>query len=134
MRPLELPTDLEQRIHEAGLSFLAEFYEIELAAHPENVEVLAELGHVYTRLGRIEDGLAVDHRLVALAPENPNVHYNLACSLALLHRDAAALDALESAVALGYSDAAFLETDDDLVSLRHEPRFRALIERLKSGA
>lgn len=134
MHPLDISSDLETRLDAAGLAFLAEFYEIALGSSPADVEVLSELGHVYTRLGRLEDGLEVDHRLVRLVPGNPNVHYNLACSLALLRRDTEALDALEAAVGLGYADASFLESDSDLETLHQEPRFRLLVERLKSQA
>lgn len=116
----------------AGLAFLAEFLEIALHHRPENVEALAELGHVYTRLGRLAEGLAVDRRLVHLIPENPTVHYNLACSLALCGEREAALDALEQAIGLGYADPAFLLQDRDLESLRAEPRFDALVRKLRA--
>jgi Flp pilus assembly protein TadD len=113
-----------------GLEFLAEFLEVARRRHPENVETLAELGHVYTRLGRFAEGLDVDRLLVGLAPDNPTAHYNLACSLALCGDAAHALDSLEAAVELGYDDPEHLVADEDLRTLRDEPRFRALLTRL----
>ena len=44
------------------------------------VEALQLLGDDYTRRGRFKDGLQVDRRLARLCPEDPLVHYNLACS------------------------------------------------------
>jgi len=117
-----------------GLDFLAEFLEIELAHQPDNVDALAELGHVYTRLGRLPEGLAVDRRLVRLLPENSTVHYNLACSLALLGRVDEAFVALELSVQKGYDDGAHLAHDEDLVTLRGDPRFQTLLARLGAEA
>jgi tetratricopeptide (TPR) repeat protein len=130
---LNLSADQALHVEELGLAFMAEFLEIETRHHPENVEAWAELGHVYTRQGRLEDGLAVDRRLVGLVPENPTVHYNLACSKTLLGDREGALDSLEQAVRLGYDDAAFLLQDKDLISLRTEPRFQALVARLANA-
>jgi hypothetical protein len=62
------------------------------------------------------------------------VHYNLACSLAILGEVGEALDALEEAVRLGYDDADFLQRDEDLANLREEARFRALVTRLEAGS
>ncbi|MCC7013514.1 MAG: hypothetical protein IT454_13200 [Planctomycetes bacterium] len=115
-----------------GWTFLAEFFEIARRRRPSDVEALAELGSAYTRLGRYREGLEVDRTLAALVPTNPTVHYNLACSLALCGQAEAALDALERATALGYTDHAHLETDLDLESLRSHARFRELLERLKA--
>lgn len=122
------------RLERLGNEFLARFLEVDLARHPDNLDALAELGHAYTRLGRLEEGLAVDERLVRLTPENPAAHYNMACSLALLERPVEALDALERAVERGYDDAPFLLADDDLASLRAQARFRALVARLEARA
>lgn len=112
---------------------MQEFLEVELERHPDNVEALAELGQVYTRLGHWEEGLTVDRQLVRLVPENPTVHYNLACSQALLGQAEDALDSLERAVSLGYDDVGYLQNDEDLAGLRREERFRALIERIRSA-
>jgi Flp pilus assembly protein TadD len=113
-----------------GLEFLAGFLETEIRLHPENLGARIELGHVYTRAKRYEEGLAVDRELVRRAPNDPTVRYNLACSLALLGRTEEALDALERAVALGYEDPEHLLADLDLASLRDEPRFREIVRAL----
>ncbi len=125
-----LPRPLRGRLDRLGQEFLAAFLQAATARHPRNVEALAELAGVLTRLGRLEEGLAADEKLVGLVPENPTVHYNLACSLALLGRKDSALDALERAVDLGYDDPGHLVADEDLISLRDEARFRDLVIRL----
>ena len=116
-----------------GLEFLAGILEVEVGRHPENVAALAELGHLYTKLGRFEQGLEVDRRLVEVHPEDPTTHYNLACSLALLGHTEPCLDALDRAVALGYEDLEHLLADEDLASVREAPRFRALVRNLETS-
>lgn len=115
-----------------GQEFLVEFLELARRRQPRNTEVLAELGCTYTKLGRYREGLAVDEALVGLAPDNATAHYNFACSLALCGQRNRALDELEKAVELGYDDAEHLTHDEDLRELRTEPRFDALVRRLKS--
>ena len=129
---LHLSAELQRALERAGERFLAEFYQVEISRHPDNVDALAELGELLTRSGEYERGLEVDRQLVRLVPGNPTVHYNLACSLARLERREEALDALEEAARLGYVDHEFMLADADLESLRGEQRFRSLVERLAS--
>src|SRR5262245_36724739 len=113
-----------------GLEFLAGILETEIERHPGNLAARIELGHVYTRAKRFEEGLAVDLELVRQAPRDPTVRFNLACSYALLGRKEEALEALEQAVSLGYRDFAHLLADEDLATLREEPRFREIARQI----
>jgi tetratricopeptide (TPR) repeat protein len=125
-----LSTDTRERLERIGSEFLVEILRIASDRDPRNIEALVELGHMLTRLGRFEEGLAADERLLALAPDNSTAHYNHACSLALLERKDEAFEALERALALGYDDLEHLRSDEDLASLRDDRRFAALLERL----
>lgn len=129
--PLELTPDAEERIDLLGHEFLADFLARAVRRHPGDFELLAELAGTLTRLGRFQEGLEADRRLVEMAPANPTVHYNLACSLALVGEAPAALEALEHAVELGYDDADHLLRDEDLSSLHASERFRTLVARLQ---
>ncbi len=95
----------------ADHDFDVKFCEGVLAADPEHVEALAFLGNFHTRGGRHEEGLAIDLRLVRLRPDSPQVHYNLACSYALLGRPEEAMRDLERAVECGFEDAEHLVKD-----------------------
>lgn len=97
---------------------------------PKDDCVLRTLGDLYTRVGRYEDGLAIDRRLVKLCPGDSMAWYNLGCSLALLGMRAPALRALRRAVALGYDDAEWMSRDVDLRSLREDRAFRTLLKKL----
>ena len=59
---------------------------------PKDLRVVSMLAHLYTQTGQLDAGLRMDRKLVRLKPEDPTVHYNLACSLALKHRKADALE------------------------------------------
>jgi len=131
---LDIPAALAADLDRKGLEFLAEVLRAHARRHPRSLDALAELGHALTKLGRVEEGLDVDRQLVRLVPDNPTVHYNLACSLALLNRKDDSMDALEAAVDLGYGDRAFLRDDDDLVALRGELRFERILRRLEAEA
>jgi tetratricopeptide (TPR) repeat protein len=111
--------------------FEIEFYEAILRRSPDYTEVVGLLGALYTRVGRIADGLRMDRKLVRLEPENPTAHYNLACSLALCKKRPDALRSLRKALSLGYDDLDWMEQDPDLEILKNDPEFRKLLGQLK---
>lgn len=107
------------------------FFESVLRRNASDATVIELLGGLYTRQGRIADGLRMDRRLVKLQPGNATAHYNLACSLALSKRKRDALRELQTAVRLGYSDFDWMQQDPDLEVLKHHPKFQAMLETLK---
>lgn len=107
------------------------FFESVLKRDPSYTEVIEILGGLYTKHGRIADGLKMDRRLVRLLPSNPTAHYNLACSLALVKRKTDALRSLRQAIKLGYRDIEWMQQDPDLEGLKNVPGFKALLEQLK---
>ena len=111
--------------------FEIRFFESVLRRNPSYASVVELLGGLYTRQGRIADGLKMDRKLVKLQPENATAHYNLACSLALSKRKSAALRELRQAVKLGYRDFDWMQQDPDLEALKHHPEFQALLQTLK---
>lgn len=107
------------------------FYESVLRHNPAYTEVIELLGGLYTKQGRVADGLRMDRKLVRLLPTNPTAHYNLACSLALVKRKSDALRALRRAIDLGYRDADWMQQDPDLDGLKEHPEFLKLLNQLK---
>jgi tetratricopeptide (TPR) repeat protein len=107
------------------------FYESVLKREPGYEDVIELLGGLYTKTGRISDGLKMDRKLVKLQPDNATARYNLACSLALLKRKTDALRALSEAVDLGYNDYDWMTQDPDLESLKNVSEFKALAAKLK---
>ena len=111
--------------------FEIRFFESVLGRDPGYPEVVEILGCLYTKHGRIADGLKMDRRLVKLQPTNATAHYNLACSLALSRRKSAALRSLRHAIDLGYRDFDWMQQDPDLEGLKAHPAVLALLDQLK---
>ena len=112
-------------------AFEISFYESILRRDSRYTEVIELLGGLYTKTGRIADGLKMDRKLVRLLPKNATAHYNLACSLALCKRKTDAVKSLQRAVALGYDDLDWMTQDPDLDVLKGLPIFQKLMEQLK---
>jgi tetratricopeptide (TPR) repeat protein len=111
------------------LDFEISFYEGILKRDPNLVDVLVPLGHAYTDGGYYEKGLEIDVRLSRLRPKDPLVFYNLACSHSVLGQITPALESLDKALSLGYSDFRFLMQDPDMENLRKSPRFEQLLRK-----
>jgi tetratricopeptide (TPR) repeat protein len=64
------------------------------------------------------------------APEGP-VRLGMARAHATLGKKKVALDCLEKSATLGFATAVAVRKEDDLASLREEPRFKALLSKLE---
>ena len=58
--------------------------------------------------------------------------YNTACAYALSGNPDKAFEMLGKAIEKGYRDAAWAKKDTDLASLRKDPRWKPLIEKMKA--
>lgn len=113
------------------LDFEIAFLEGVVNQRPNYVDALVPLSHAYTRRGFYKKGLEIDKRLACLCKDDPIIHYNLACSYALLGKIPGSFTALKRAVQLGFMDFRHIETDVDLKGLREHPPFRAWLAKLK---
>jgi len=111
-------------------SFEIGFFENLSRRDPKDIRVLEALAHLYTKTGRISDGLRVDRRIVRHDPSNPVAHYNLACSLALRNRKKDAVESLRNAIDRGYSDVQWMLRDDDLENLKGYAPFEQLVREV----
>lgn len=57
-------------------------------------------------------------------------HYNMACAYARLGNKSKALEELEKAIEAQFGTVDQYQTDDDFASLRNDPRFKSLMEKL----
>ena len=98
------PKDPAPSQHPDNLDFEIEFFEALVAESPDFVEALIPLADAYTQKGMYQKGLEADEKIAALRPNDPLVHYNLACSYALLGRIPQALSCMEKSLSLCYRD------------------------------
>ena len=108
------------------LNFELSFFEDLHKSMPKDVRIASVLAHLYTETGQIDQGLRIDRKLARLSPENPTVHYNLACSLALKNRKADALKSLQTAITFGYSDFVWMLNDPDLENVHAYSGFKKM--------
>lgn len=126
-----METPAQDRSGDSGeFSFEIDFFENLSRRDPKDLRVLEALAHLYTRSGRISDGLRIDRRIVRHDPRNPVAHYNLACSLALRNRKKEAVEALRDAIERGYSDAEWMLRDGDLENLKGYAPFEMLVREV----
>ncbi len=118
---------------EFDIDFEIHFLEGLLKHQPDFIEALIMLGDDYTQKGEYQKGLLVDEKLSVLQPDDPGVHYNLACSYALMTEVDKAFRSIKKAVRLGYNNFEHLEHDPDLIHLRQDRRFQSYYARLKKN-
>ena len=93
-----------------------------------------QLGLLY--LGELKDpenGRRVFEKLVARYPSDSNCNYNLACSYSRLGNMPKALFYVEAAIKGGWTDVEWMRKDTDLVELRKDPLFEALVKKYFPG-
>jgi len=114
-----------------GLELQVGFLQGLLKRDPGYIEALEELADLQMQLGRVEEVVGLDERLKALRPSDPEIRYNLACSLTLSRKFEQAAAELSSALELGFDDVHSLQSDPDLAALRAHPAFRPIRARLR---
>lgn len=104
-----------------------ELIERHMELNPHDSRALCIGANQYSNVGEMDKGLEMAEVALLRGENEPLVLYNIACFFAVRGEADRALDLLENAVARGWGDRAWLETDSDLESLRGNPRFQALL-------
>ncbi|MDG2256793.1 MAG: hypothetical protein P8L49_17765 [Opitutaceae bacterium] len=112
-------------------AFDIKFFENALKRDPKSHEILELLGSLYSKYDMARQALRIDRCLARIHPEDPRIHYNLACSLSLLGRKREAVATLSRAIELGYDDMPWLLQDPDLLPLNNHSAFKSLVAEQK---
>ena len=83
-------------------------------------------------LKQLEAALTTCTEATGLEAANANSYYNLAAVHALMNRPDAVFEALEKNIELGDRDHQYLASDEWFRGLRDDPRFTALLERMRA--
>lgn len=123
--------------HETGfrlvedLDYEISFYEDLIKSHPDYIDALVLLGDAYTKKAMHRKALEVDLKLALLCPDDPTVHYNLACDYSLLKDADRCIATLDKAIGLGYRDFRHMMKDPDLAHARSDKRFGELVAKFR---
>jgi serine/threonine protein kinase/tetratricopeptide (TPR) repeat protein len=101
-----------------------------LDINPDDARALNIGATIWSNLGETEHALEWAKRSLEIDPEDPQLLYNVACVYAIEGKKEDALRCLEEAIDKGYGHREWIEHDSDLNSLRNDPRFRALLDRV----
>jgi len=99
--------------------------------HPNDIRAVYLSASPLQALHRMEEATARTERAMAMDPGSSDAFYNGACFFALAGNSGRALDCLEHALDLGFSNRAWVDHDSDLDSLRETDRFKTMMGRLK---
>ena len=119
------------------LDFELEFFGKILASVPDFARTRLRVQACnLTMKGRLKDGLVVDEEARhGVRPTDPTgaLQRRLPVRAALAAPTRAITTLRQSAVELGYRDFEFMLEDNDLDSIRKDPRFRKLVKEFKSS-
>ena len=120
----------EMRVRLAALSTLNQH--IRLNPHDTRALYFSAL-NLY-RVGEKQRAAELAEQALRQDQDEPVVLYNVACFYVIQGDHERAIELLEKAVALGFGDRAWIETDSDLDPLHGHPRFAALLARIGPAA
>ena len=120
----------EMRVRLAALSTLNQH--IRLNPHDTRALYMSALN--LFRVGEKQRAKELAEQALRQDQDEPVVLYNVACFYAIQGDHERAIELLEKAVALGFGDRAWIETDSDLDPLHGHPRFAALLAKIGPAA
>jgi serine/threonine protein kinase/tetratricopeptide (TPR) repeat protein len=101
-----------------------------LELNPDDARALCLGGQALMQLDEPERALEWAQRAHKIDPTDSGILYNVACVYALGEMTHQALDCLDQAIENGFGHREWLDHDTDLDSLRQDPRFEALRQKL----
>ena len=92
-------------------------------------EVYVNLSTAYLQGKAYPEALRTLRELESMQPQNPMLHYNMACYHSLTGDTKSSLESLKKAAELGFKNKRQIENDPDLKNLRKNAEFLKWIER-----
>jgi len=103
-----------------------------LAVQPDDARALQLAAVLSARVGQRERALDYVRRVLERRPDEFASAYNVACAYAVLEMREEALVMLDRAVSNGRGDLGWIAHDPDFDGLRADPRFDAIVGRLRA--
>lgn len=102
--------------------------------NPKDGQAWHRLGYALHAQGRLDEALEAHERTLAFPAFAPTGAYNTACVYALKGDKDKAFAWLEKSIGFGMNDARQFAGDSDLDSLRKDPRYAAVMAKVKESA
>jgi tetratricopeptide (TPR) repeat protein len=99
-----------------------------LLQNPDDARARLIYANILGRAGRKEEAISEGKKALVLSPGDPVMLYNAACMYVSLGESSRAIEALRQAIEAGYSNFGWMQNDPDLVSLRDDPEFVAMLQ------
>lgn len=93
---------------------------------PKRLEAWLGLGWCLKRLGQLDEAIDILKQGLVASPQQPILHYNLACYLSLDGKVQAAIEHLTQAIASDGRFRELMEVEPDFDPIRKDPRFAAV--------
>ncbi len=101
-----------------------------LELNPDHARALYMKAIALAVAGEKEQAFEWLERALSIDPEDAKIIYGAACVYAMAGREETSIDFLEKALSTGCFHRDWVENDSDFNSLRHHPRFKALLAKL----
>jgi serine/threonine protein kinase/tetratricopeptide (TPR) repeat protein len=111
---------------ETALRRAMKLREERLELNPDDARACNLLSAKYAKLGDPARAVQYAERSLAIDPDDPMLLYNVSCTYAVLGMEEEAMKCLERAVDNGFGHKEWIDHDPDLLSLRDNPRFKAI--------
>ena len=98
--------------------------------NPDDARALYLGASALIQLGERKKGVEWSRRALRADPDEPAILYNVACNFAIAGESDESIKYLGQAIDQGFGYRAWLENDSDFDSLRNDPRFQALLDKL----
>jgi serine/threonine protein kinase len=93
---------------------------------PKDLSLLVDRGVLYAAVGMEKESIPLLRQAAAIAPDRPEILFQVGAAYEVLHHRDEALDWIGKAIGHGYP-VSFIERDSELSELRSDSRYRALI-------
>jgi tetratricopeptide (TPR) repeat protein len=103
-------------------------YQKALTIEPKSLLVLEKLARINKVNKEYQKAYIFYHKILEITPENPFVHYNIACVYALQNRQDDSFKWLKKSISKGFDNWDHIKNDKDLENIRNTSYFRELIE------
>jgi len=97
---------------------------------PEDPELWYELGLTLAMMKKGAEARQVFGKVISLKADHVRAHYDLSCLDALEGKTDEAFANLNKAIDCGYRNLAHLEKDEDFKSVREDPRWKRILQRI----